>query len=140
MNAVTDLSGRRILIVDDQPAMLDVLCATLEAARCTVLVAMSGQDAIRVARRSRPDLIVLDVGMPGMDGLDTCVRLMQHSVTRMIPVVFLSASDDADMAARCRAAGGIDFISKRLEWREIVDRIARHVQMTPQITPEQGAG
>lgn len=119
--------SRRILIVDDEPAALDVLCASLEAEGCTVIVATTGRVALRAAHRSRPDLIVLDVGLPEMDGFATCRLLMADPVTTAMPIVFLSALEETDVADRCRAAGGIDFIPKRLPWSEVLERIRVHL-------------
>lgn len=121
------LGGRRVLIVDDEPATLDVLCASLEADGCTVLVATTGAAAVRAARRSRPDLVVLDIGLPGMDGYRTCERLHEHPATAATPVVFLSASEAPDAEARVRAAGGADFIRKRLSWETVLARIRNHL-------------
>ncbi|MBM3302256.1 MAG: response regulator, partial [Deltaproteobacteria bacterium] len=82
----TDLQGAKILLVDDQPANLDVLCDLLESKGYSVLFAPSGGIALRSAPRAVPDLILLDVMMPEMDGFETCRRLKQDEQTRHIPV------------------------------------------------------
>src|SRR5215216_59833 len=83
-----------ILIVDDTPANLGVVVEQLEDLGCLVLVAEGGEEALKRAELMRPDLILLDVLMPEMDGLETCRRLKAKESTREIPVVFMSALAD----------------------------------------------
>lgn len=118
----------RILLVDDEPATLDLLCASLEAEGWTVVVATSGPAAIAAARRSHPDLVVLDVGLPGLDGFATCRRLEHDPATADTPIVFLSAMDPVAGARRASEAGGSGFIEKRPPWAAIVRRIRCHME------------
>jgi CheY-like chemotaxis protein len=69
-----DLSGARVLVVDDQPKNLDVLCSALETAKYDVLIASSGAQGLSITRRTHPDIVLLDVRMPGIDGSETCRR------------------------------------------------------------------
>jgi CheY-like chemotaxis protein len=140
MNHASTLADIRVLIVDDEPTTLDVLCASLEADGCTVLVATTGQGAVRAARRSRPDLILLDVGLPGMNGIRTCESLMMHPVTATMPVVFLSASEEPGVAEQCREAGAIDFIPKRRPWPEILQRVRAHLMSLRAVQPIKQPG
>lgn len=112
-----------VLLVDDEPAALDLLCESLEAGGWTVLVATSGRAALDAARRSRPDLVVMDAGLPGMDGFETCRRLRSDPATAATPVVFLSAMDPAEGARRAAEAGGIGFMEKKPPWEGIARRI-----------------
>lgn len=123
------LNGRRVLIVDDEPATLDVLCASLEAEGCTVLVATSGDAALRAAARSRPDLIVLDVGLPGMNGFETCAQLLANPAMSRTPIIFLSGTDTAHAESHARAAGAADFIRKGLPWSTVLQRIQIQLPM-----------
>ena len=83
--------GQTILMVDDTPANLGVLAHVLEESGLQVLVAQDGEEAIARARRAHPDLILLDVMMPGIDGFETCRRLKSLEETRDIPVIFMTA-------------------------------------------------
>src|SRR5205085_11653359 len=87
---------RTILIVDDMPANLGVLTSHLEREGYVAVVAQGGEEGIERAEFVRPDLILLDVMMPGLDGFETCRRLKANAVTRDIPVVFMTALADTD--------------------------------------------
>src|ERR1019366_4304374 len=89
------LSGAKILIVDDTPANLDLLAKVLESHGCTVLAAPGGDVALRIAAKADADLILLDVLMPDPDGYETCRRLKADPATRDLPVLFISAKDEA---------------------------------------------
>lgn len=119
---------RSVLLVDDEPATLDLLCASLEAEGWTVFVATSGPAALDAARRSRPDLVVLDAGLPGLDGFATCRRLKSDPAMTHTPVVFLSAMEPTSGARRAQEAGGAEFIEKRPPWASIARRILRHLE------------
>jgi len=123
-----DLSGSRILVVDDVPANLDVLCQSLEAAGYKVMVASSGEVALKLAERSVPDLILLDVVMPGIDGFETCRRLKQAESTRQIPVIFLTARDDTSALAEGFRAGGVDYVVKPFQKEEVLIRLQTHLE------------
>jgi CheY-like chemotaxis protein len=98
--------GARVLTVDDNPTNLKVLLQMLEAAGNSVLVATNGADALKIAAQALPDLILLDVVMPGMDGYEVCRRLKEDGATESIPVVFLTARDQKeDIIAGFRAGG-----------------------------------
>jgi CheY-like chemotaxis protein len=97
-----DLSGAKILLVDDTPTNLTVLWRALEGEAYEVMVVTSGTQALQVVRRERPDLILLDVMMPDMDGFETCRRLQEDDATRDIPVIFITARDDTDLESTHR--------------------------------------
>jgi PleD family two-component response regulator len=100
-----------VLVVDDQPLSAHALHQTL-AAHCQVLVATSGEAALELCGTRPPDLVLLDVSMPGIDGLEVCTRLKADPGTRDIPVIFVTGQDDATTQCRGLAAGAADFISK----------------------------
>ena len=124
----TDLKGAQILVVDDTPANIDVLCRVLEDASYRVMVASSGEVALDLARRFDPDLVLLDVVMPGLDGFAVCRQLKQHDATRSIPVIFLSARDDTMDLVEGFAAGGVDYVVKPFNKDEVLVRIRTHVE------------
>jgi CheY-like chemotaxis protein len=90
------LEESKILIVDDLPANLDLLRKTLESKAYNISVAPSSEVALSIVRRAVPDLILLDVMMPGMDGFETCRRLKSNPTTADIPVILLTAKDEPD--------------------------------------------
>ena len=124
-----DLKDARILLVDDQPANLDVLCELLESRGCSVLVAPNGQIALQSASRAIPDLILLDVMMPDMDGFEVCRRLKQDDRTRQIPVIFITARDLQEDVVTGFQIGGVDYITKPFKEEEVLVRVQTHVQM-----------
>lgn len=111
----------KILIVDDTPQNIDVLSATLEDLGAELMAATTGARALELASRSVPDLILLDVMMPGMDGFEVCRRLKADPATAEIPVVFVTArSDDVSTGF---GAGGADYISKPIQADEVRARV-----------------
>tara|TARA_R110000868_G_scaffold26347_8_gene101587 strand:+ start:252 stop:1613 length:1362 start_codon:yes stop_codon:yes gene_type:complete len=105
----------RILVADDQPANVRLLEAKLQAEYFDVCTAVDGFTAIEVARREQPDLILLDVMMPGMDGYETCCRLKADPHTRHIPVVMVTALDQRDDRIRGLESGADDFLTKPID-------------------------
>ena len=111
----------KILIVDDTPHNIDVLSATLGDERCELMAATSGARALELAARGLPDLVLLDVMMPGMDGFEVCRRLKADPSTTDIPVVFVTArTDDVSQGF---AVGGSDYISKPINADEVRARV-----------------
>jgi len=123
-----DLSDSRILVVDDLPANLDLMCQALELAGYQVMVATSGPQGLELASQFIPDLILLDVTMPEMDGFEVCRRLKQPEATRSIPVVFLTARDEtADLLEGFRV-GGVDYITKPFQKEEVLVRVQTQLE------------
>ena len=125
-----DLSGCKILIVDDVPANLDVLVQALDSEGYNILVASDGKTALEVTSYSHPDLILLDVMMPGMDGYETCRRLKADADLAAIPVVFLTARDDIEGIIEGFQAGGLDYVTKPFKKEEVLVRIRTHLERT----------
>jgi DNA-binding response OmpR family regulator len=116
-----------ILIVDDQPMNLRVLCHALERADYTVRVVDSGAAAIASARFATPDLILLDVMMPHMDGFDACRHLKSDDTTRDAPVIFMTAlSDPIDEVAGLQL-GAVDYITKPIQIETLLARVDTHL-------------
>jgi two-component system sensor histidine kinase/response regulator len=112
-----------ILVVDDEPSNVGVLCDLLEALDYRTVGAGSGEAALALARDRAPELVLLDVMMPGMDGLEVCRRLKADPATASIPVVFVTALSDAEDRARGIEAGGDDFLTKPFSRPVLVARI-----------------
>ncbi len=118
-----------ILIVDDAPANLDLLRTMMSQQGYQTFVATSGERALSLARRVRPDLILLDVLMPGMDGLETCRQLKLHRGTQDIPVIFMSALNDTDDVVAGFERGAVDYIGKPLRMAEVCARVRTQLQL-----------
>jgi two-component system, sensor histidine kinase and response regulator len=113
----------RVLIVDDEIANVELLARRLEAIGCQTQVASSGERAITLARSEQPDLILLDVMMPGLDGWQTCRRLKSQPETADIPVIFVTAKDRYEDLSKGFEVGGIDYLTKPFEPIELAARV-----------------
>ena len=122
-----------VLIVDDVPDNLSVLHDALDEAGYTVLVATHGEAAIARARQSRPDVVLLDAVMPGMDGFEVARRLKADFATRQIPLIFMTGLTDTEHVVAAFAAGGADYVTKPIKPAEVLARIAAHVQNARQM-------
>ncbi|HXY42313.1 MAG TPA: response regulator [Vicinamibacteria bacterium] len=120
-------AAARVLLVDDEPANLDLLRQALDGRGYRLLVATSGEDALKVARRAHPSLVLLDVMMPGIDGFETCRRLKADPQTAGAAVIFLSALAEAREKVRGLQAGAVDFVSKPFQPEEVVARVHTHL-------------
>ena len=134
------IEGRRILIVDDDMAVATVVRQGLEYLGCRVFHALTGEKGIEFARTENPDLIVLDVSLPTIDGLEVCRRLKADEETRDIPVIFLSALDETKERVRGLRSGAIDYIVKPFDMDELIERtdIGLRVKSTPTHSSAQG--
>ena len=118
-----------ILIVDDTPANLRLLAQLLTEHGYKVRAVLNGQRAIEAAQAQVPDLILLDVMMPDLDGYAVCQRLKSLPLTREVPVIFISALDEADDKVKAFTAGGVDYVTKPFEPREILARVQTHLML-----------
>jgi len=116
-----------ILIVDDTPANLSVLVDTLSETGYKLMVAEDGEDAIAQTSRVQPDLVLLDVMMPGVDGFETCRRLKAQPATQDIPIIFMTALTDTAEKVRAFSAGAVDYITKPIQHEEALARISTHL-------------
>ena len=118
-----------ILVVDDIPANLNVLRHFLEPAGYRMLGATSGPAALSIVARTQPDLILLDVAMPGIDGFETCRQLKQLPEGQPIPVLFVTARNEPEALVEGFNAGCVDYIVKPFHKAEILVRVQTHVQI-----------
>ena len=118
-----------ILVVEDTPASLKLLAGLLNGAGYRVREAPNGELALWSARAQPPELILLDVRMPGMDGYEVCRQLKDTPALKEVPVIFLSAYDDTDARLRGFQAGAVDFISKPYQFEEVNARVMAHLKI-----------
>jgi diguanylate cyclase (GGDEF)-like protein len=119
---------QRVLVVDDKPANLEALNAVL-GAEYDLIFATSGQEALDLAREQSPDLILLDVVMPGMNGYQACAELKGDARTRGVPVVFVTAMDHEEDEAAGLDAGAIDYITKPIRASIVRARVRNHLEL-----------
>ncbi len=119
----------KILIVDDTLTNIEVLHKTLEPEGYAVSVATHGEMALEIASHLNPDLILLDIMMPGINGYETCERLKKNEDTRDIPVIFISAKGEMEDIVEGFRMGGVDYITKPFRSEEVLSRIKTHAQL-----------
>ncbi|MEG4584338.1 response regulator [Microcoleus sp. MOSTC5] len=124
----TGLTGL-ILIVDDTPTNLDVISEALSNAGYKVAIATSGERALQQVERRPPDLILLDVMMPGIDGFETCQRLKANAKTCDIPIIFMTALVDVDNKVKGLKLGAVDYVTKPFQEQEVLARVKTHLQL-----------
>ena len=122
-----------MIVVDDEPLNIDLLEQELDAAGYDTLAATGGAEALTIAANERPDLILLDVMMNGMDGYEACRRLKSTEVTRAIPVIFLTALTETFDKVRGFDVGAVDYVSKPFEPQELLARIGTHIALRREI-------
>ncbi len=125
-------SPATILIIDDQPKNLAVIGDYLMKCGFTVIVSQTGVGGLRRARGVKPDLILLDILMPDMDGFETCRRLKADESTKNIPVIFMTALTGIEDKVKGFELGGVDYITKPIEYEEVLARVKTHLQIVNQ--------
>lgn len=118
-----------ILIVDDIPKNLQVLGGILNKEEVKIAAATRGDQAISMAHEIHPDLILLDVMMPGLDGFETCRRLKSSPDTEEIPIIFLTAKTEAEDLVRGFEVGAVDYITKPFNASELLSRVHTHLEL-----------
>ncbi|HWA86031.1 MAG TPA: hybrid sensor histidine kinase/response regulator [Opitutus sp.] len=123
-----DLHGRKILIVDDDRMNIRILGRIFETQGYVVAGAGSGEEALALYPEFQPDLVLLDVMMPGIDGFETCRTLKHRHGDACAPVIFITAKNDSDDVVAGFGAGGVDYLPKPFNTKEVVARIGTHLQ------------
>lgn len=129
------LKGRKVLVVDDDRMNLRILGGILRADGYLLAEAASGERGLEVYAEFRPDLVLLDVMMPGIDGFETCRRLKAAYGEKSAPVIFITAKNESDDVVEGLEAGGVDYLPKPFKPKEVAARIRSHLQN--QILSEQ---
>ena len=118
-----------ILIIDDTPTNLGVMVGHLETQGYRVLIAQDGEEGLQRAELTRPDVILLDVMMPGPGGFEVCRRLKSRSSTRDVPVIFMTSLTETRDKLTGFAAGAVDYVTKPLQAEEVIARIETHLKL-----------
>jgi len=124
-----DVASWRVLVVDDTPANLAVLKETLTPEGYKLAFANTGEKALEIAAQINPDLILLDVMMPGIDGYETCTRLKKDDKTKDIPIIFITAKKETEDVVQGFKVGGIDYIPKPFQQDEVCSRVRTHLEL-----------
>jgi DNA-binding NtrC family response regulator len=127
--SVLAAEAERILVVDDVTSNVQLLVEALEPMGYEILVAQNGRDALRIAERALPHLILLDVMMPELDGVACCRLLKQNSLLAPIPVIFITALDERENVVRGFEAGGIDYVVKPFHPEEVLLRVEHQLRL-----------
>ncbi len=125
----TELDSATILIVDDNPTNLKVLSDAIVDSGWVILVATDGETAIEQAEYAKPDLILLDVMMPGIDGFETCRRLKDIETTSDIPIIFMTALSNTEDKIKGFNLGAVDYITKPFQQEEVIARVQVHLKL-----------
>jgi two-component system, sensor histidine kinase and response regulator len=120
---LNEIVSARILVVDDQPANIQIVGSVLGNLGCEIIPASDGATALKRIALRTPDLILLDLMMPGMGGCEVCLQLKLNPEWKDIPVIFLSAADDKDLIVRALDSGGVDYITKPFNQAELISRV-----------------
>lgn len=126
------LAGSRVLVVDDNSANLGILYNYLDRAGFEAFVAQTGEKAVDLARSQLPDIILLDIMLPGIDGFEACRQIKQDPATRDIPVIFISALSEIEDKVEGFEVGGVDYIPKPFQQEEVLARTRAHLTIKKQ--------
>ena len=128
MNLVERADQGIVLIVDDLPDNLALLSDALEQAGHMVLVALDGATALERMQRLKPDIVLLDALMPGIDGFETCRRIKARAEFEDVPVLFMTALTESEHVLEGFAAGGVDYVTKPIHPEQVLARVASHLR------------
>jgi len=129
MNNNDAVAMNDVLIVDDTPENLTILCQILTEHGYQVRPALSGEIALKAVRADIPDLILLDIMMPGMNGFEVCRNLKAEEQTKHIPIIFISGLHELEDKVRAFSEGGVDYITKPFQTEEVLARVNTHIAL-----------
>lgn len=124
---LSQIKKTKILIVDDLPENLQMLGNTLREQGFQIAFATNGKQALVIAASKKPDLILLDMSMPEMDGLTVCKKLKENPATKNIPVIFLTARTETESIKKALSVGAIDYIVKPFNTNDLINRVTTHL-------------
>jgi len=119
------MSKKKILFIEDEAEIVDLMRTRLEANGYQMFAAYDGEEGLRKIEENKPDLILLDIVIPKIDGLVVCRRLKDDSKTKDIPIIVVSASGGKNLSERCRQAGADEAVIKPFKAEELLDKISK---------------
>ena len=119
-----------VLIIDDEASYIQVISDFLEEQGIDIMMAKNGVDGISRAKKGQPDLILLDILMPGMDGYEVCHELKSDESTKDIPIIFMTGLTELDDKLKAFVVGGVDYVTKPFQQPELLARISAHLQLS----------
>jgi DNA-binding response OmpR family regulator len=119
--------GKKILLIDDETELVEMVCTRLEANGYQVIVAFNGSEGLARAEAEEPNLILLDIAMPGMDGLEVLRRLKYNTETRDIPVVMLTGKGESQSLFRAQDLMAVEYIIKPFDSQELLSVVKRYI-------------
>jgi CheY-like chemotaxis protein/nitrogen-specific signal transduction histidine kinase len=122
-----NLTGKKVLLVDDQPINIELLAQTLKSERLNIFTALNGNMGLEIARKINPDLILLDIMMPDIDGFETCRKLKASDATRNIPIIFISSKTEHEDIEKGFSLGCEEYITKPFRIEEVCSRVRAHL-------------
>jgi two-component system alkaline phosphatase synthesis response regulator PhoP len=125
--------AKKILIVDDNPNVLKLLNISLSKAGYQIVEAENGEVAFQVANKERPDLIISDIMMPQMDGIELCWMIRENSEVPLVPFIFLTSFDDSEMEIRGFRAGADEYLNKPIDRKELLERVEELLNRTEKL-------
>jgi DNA-binding response OmpR family regulator len=125
--------GKKILIVDDNPNVLKLLNISLSKAGYEIVEAENGEVAFTVANKEIPDLIISDIMMPQMDGIELCWMIRENSKVPLVPFIFLTSFDDSEMEIRGFRAGADEYLNKPIDRKELLERVSELLDRTQKL-------
>jgi len=125
----TSFKGYIVLLIDDNPTNLGVVVDYLEESGLKIITAKNGEMGLKRAHFAKPDIILLDVMMPGIDGFETCRRLKADDTTKDIPVIFMTALDNTEDKVKGFEMGGVDYVTKPIQHEEVLARLTTHLSI-----------
>ncbi len=130
---------KKLLVVDDTPIQLKIVISIMQREGFQVDVAQSGKEALESIQKNRPDLILLDIVMPDMDGFVVCEAIKNNPESAEIPILFLTGQDDEDQIVRAFEMGAADFVAKPVNPPELLARVHTHLKLATTIQELQSA-
>lgn len=129
MNSKKEEYTPTVLIVDDNPNNVKVIALTLRPLNYKLVIATNGKSAIEMVNKTQPDLVLLDVMMPGMDGYETCRIIKSDIENENLPIIFLTALNDKENTVKGFESGGVDYITKPFNKNELISRVQTHLEL-----------
>ena len=123
------MATAKILLVDDVKVFLEFERPFFERAGCSIITARSGPEALRLVREERPNVVLLDYEMPGMNGDEVCRQIKEDSLTQHIPVLIVTSHPTPEISERCQRAGCTDFIAKPVTGKDLLQKVVQILQM-----------